>query len=85
MFVLLRRTNPEEHMDRWYLVLVQATLLEPVAVICAWGNRQNAYQQLRILPAESWAEAQAWAQRIVEQKLKRGYQLVYEELPHKVT
>ena len=51
MLTFLKRVDPEEHMDRWYMVFVQATLFEPVAVICAWGNRRNSYQQLRVLPA----------------------------------
>ena len=65
-------------MDRWYMVFVQATLFEPVAVICTWGNRRNSYQQLRVLPAGSQAEALATAQKIVEQKLARGYERVSE-------
>jgi hypothetical protein len=44
-----------------------------VAVICAWGNRRNSYQQLRVLPAQSEGEAFTLAQKIVEQKLARGY------------
>jgi predicted DNA-binding WGR domain protein len=73
MLTFLKRVDPEEHMDRWYMVFVQATLFEPVAVICAWGNRRNSYQQLRVLPAQSEGEAFTLAQKIVEQKLARGY------------
>ena len=76
MLTFLKRVDPEEHMDRWYMVFVQATLFEPVAVICAWGNRRNSYQQLRVLPAHSEDEAFTVAQKIVEQKLARGYALV---------
>jgi predicted DNA-binding WGR domain protein len=76
MLTFLKRVDPEEHMDRWYMVFVQATLFEPVAVICAWGNRRNSYQQLRVLPAHSEGEALTIAQKIVEQKLARGYALV---------
>ena len=60
-------------MDRWYTVLVQPTLLDPIAVICAWGNRQTAWQQMRVLPATSLAEALALANKIVAQKQRRGY------------
>ena len=65
-------------MDRWYMVFVQASLLDPVAVICAWGNRRNSYQQLRVLPAASREEALQTAQGIVQQKLGRGYEIVSE-------
>ena len=63
MLTFLKRVDPEEHMDRWYMVFVQATLFEPVAVICAWGNRRNSYQQLRVLPARSDDEAVNWPRR----------------------
>ena len=78
MFTFLKRVDPEENMDRWYMVFVQASLLDPVAVICAWGNRRNSYQQLRVLPAASWEEALETAQHMVKQKLARGYELVSE-------
>ena len=78
MFTFLKRVDPEENMDRWYMVFVQASLLDPMAVICAWGNRRNSYQQLRVLPATSREEALETAQNIVKQKLARGYELVSE-------
>ena len=62
-------------MDRWYTVMVQPTLLEPVAVVCAYGNRQTSWQQIRIIPAASWDEAKEKAAKIVEGKVKRGYMI----------
>lgn len=76
MFAVIKRVEPEEHMDRWYLIAVQETLFEPLAVVCAWGSRETSYQQMRILPADSVDNAQALAVRIIAQKLKRGYVLV---------
>jgi predicted DNA-binding WGR domain protein len=78
MFTYLKKVDPEEHMDRWYMVFVQASLFDPDAVICAWGNRRNSYQQLRVLPAASREEALQTAQGIVKQKLGRGYEIVSE-------
>ena len=78
MFTFLKRVDPEENMDRWYMVFVQSSLLDPNAVICAWGNRRNSYQQLRVMPAASQAKARARARAIVKQKLSRGYELVSE-------
>jgi predicted DNA-binding WGR domain protein len=78
MFTFLKRVDPEENMDRWYMVFVQASLLDPVAVICAWGNRRNSYQQLRVLPAASWEEAHETAQDMVKKKVARGYDIVRE-------
>jgi len=44
MGTLLKRIDREEHVNRWYFVTVQATLLDPVAVVTAWGSRENEYQ-----------------------------------------
>ena len=79
MFTVLARVDPEEDMNRWYLVTVQRTLLEPIAVVCAWGSRQTTWQQVRVIPARSWEEAEAMAVKIVRDKCKRGY-VVQEEL-----
>ena len=76
MFTSLKRVDPEENMDRWYMVLVQASLLDPVAVICAWGSRRSSYQQLRVFPAASREEALDTAQSMVKQKVARGYEVV---------
>lgn len=78
MLAIMKRIEPEENMDRWYLVTVQATLFDPVAVITAWGSRETTYQQMRIFPARSKEEALQLAVRIVGQKLRRGYMLVHE-------
>ena len=42
------------------------------------GNRQTSWQQMRIIPATSWDEAQALAAQIVGEKVKRGYELIKE-------
>jgi hypothetical protein len=65
MTVLLKRFDPEENVNRWYMVHVQPTLFEPIAVICAWGSWETTWQQMRILPAGSLEEAQAAAEGIV--------------------
>ena len=76
MAVLLKRFDPEENVNRWYMVHVQPTLFEPIAVIYAWGSWETAWQQIRILPADSLEEAQVAADEIVTAKLKRGYKLI---------
>lgn len=79
MFTILVRTEPEEAIDRWYLVAVQATLFDPQALILAWGSRQNAWQQVRVAPAASREQALQEAHKIVAQKVRRGYQIVVEK------
>ena len=67
------RIEPEENMNRWYSVSVQPTLLDPWAVICAWGSRRTSYMRLRVLPAESSEAATLLADNIVTRKVRRGY------------
>ena len=81
MLVVMKRLEPEENMDRWYLVTIQATLFAPVAVVTAWGSNQTAYQQMRASPAGSVAEATSMADEIVRAKLKRGYAIVIDDRP----
>lgn len=75
MITTLTRVDPALRMDRWYTVAVQPSLLDPVAVICAWGSRRSRYQRLWVLPADSLPEAVATADGIIRQKLRRGYRL----------
>jgi predicted DNA-binding WGR domain protein len=76
MHAVLTRVDPEKQMNRWYIVAVQASLLEPVVVLSAWGSRQSTYQRVRILAAASVADAQATADKLIRKKVRRGYQIV---------
>ena len=73
MLTLLTRTDPDQHINRWYLVAIQPTLLDPMAVICAYGNRRNEWQRWRVLPMPDQAEAERVAEGIIARKVKRGY------------
>ena len=53
----LIRVNLEKHMDRRYSVVVQPTLLDPLAVVCVWGSRRGSYQRARAYPVPTTAEA----------------------------
>jgi predicted DNA-binding WGR domain protein len=75
MFTQLTRHDPDENMNRWYTVIVQPTLLDPVAIITAWGSRENDYQQVHIEPVESLQIAMETAEGIVQAKLRRGYHI----------
>ena len=74
MHTTLIRIDPDKHMDRRYSVAVQPTLLEPVAVVCLWGSRRSSYQRLQVHQANSWEEASAAAEKIIQEKIRRGYQ-----------
>jgi predicted DNA-binding WGR domain protein len=74
MMTLLSHVDPAENLNRWYLVSMQATLFDPCAVVIAWGRRDNDFQRWRVIPLESMAQANQMAAKIVDRKIKRGYQ-----------
>jgi predicted DNA-binding WGR domain protein len=76
MLTVLKRVEPEAHMNRWYMVLVQPTLLAENAVICSWGSRETSQQRTHLIPVEDGAAARRLAAKIVAQKLRRGYVVV---------
>jgi len=71
--IILTRTDVEQNMDRIYIVTVQPTLLHEHAVTCSWGRRGTPQQQQKIIPTDSAQAAHDLAEKIVSQKLKRGY------------
>jgi predicted DNA-binding WGR domain protein len=73
MNTTLIRVDPGKHMDRRYSVAVQATLLDPVAVVCIWGSRRSSYQRLQLHPVTTPEEARQMAEKIVRGKMRRGY------------
>lgn len=75
----LMRVDPDENVDRWYVVTTQPTLFYQHSVVCGWGRRGTQYARWRIIPAESQLQAEAMVREIVERKLKRGYQFHYSE------
>ena len=74
--IVLKRVDATAGINRWYMVSVQQTLLEPVAVVCAWGSRKSRWQQLRVLPVDTCEAATKLADKIVKNKQKRGYEIV---------
>jgi len=74
MMTLLSRVDPAENLNRWYMVSVQATLFHSCSVVVAWGRRDNDFEQWRVIPVESRAQADQVAAKIVERKIRRGYQ-----------
>ena len=71
--IYLTRVDPARHMDRWYSVAVQSTLLDRWAVVCAWGRRRSSYLRLRIISAKNLMQAQEMAENIVVRKIHKGY------------
>lgn len=67
-----------QRQRRFYLVAVQATLLDHMAVVRVWGRR-GSWQQTKINPCASREEAQGLAKKFITRKLKRGYTIISEE------
>ena len=78
MLTVLHRIDPDENMDRYYIVTIQATLFDPMAVICQYGSRHTAWQQTRVIPVANAVEAEELAAAIVEAKVGRGYEVVLQ-------
>lgn len=73
MNTTLIRVDPDKHMDRRYSVAIQATLLDPVAVVCVWGSRRSSYQRLSVHAAATPEEALKAAEKLLRGKMRRGY------------
>ena len=76
MLAILQRIDPDENMDRWYLVTIQETLLDPIAVVCQYGSRHTSWQQTRVIPVQNTAVAEELVASIVAEKVKRGYKKI---------
>ena len=80
--IILHRVAPEHHQYRWYSVRVESTLLDPWAVVCAWGSLKSNYRQQRAIPCESKEDAERLALQIIARKQKRGYKIPgYKAIP----
>jgi predicted DNA-binding WGR domain protein len=76
MWTILKRVDLEDHINRWYAVGVQTGLFDAVAVVRFWGSRETAYQQVRVEPFGDQVTARIAADRLIQKKLRRGYQYV---------
>lgn len=56
--MMLIKVDHEAHIGRWYLIVVQPTLLDKSAVICAVATAE---------------EAEELAQELIAKRIKRGY------------
>ena len=68
----LHRVNLERNEKRFYLVFTAPSLFYTHAVTRFWG-RTDGHQRGLIRACESAEEADRLADRLIRQKLKRGY------------
>ena len=62
-----------KHMYRWYSVGIQTTLVDGIAVIYGWGSLKSSFQLWRTTPVSSLEEAEKMVDRILRERLKKGY------------
>jgi predicted DNA-binding WGR domain protein len=79
--VILHRVEPKKLVYRWYIVQIQPTLLDQLAVVCSWGSLRSNYSRQRAIPAESREKAEELAATIVERKVGKGYSKVNMQYP----
>lgn len=70
----LIRSDPTNNMHRFYEVHVQSTLLDRHSVVITWGSMKSRYHRVRLIKTETKEEAEKIVERILEQKIKKGYQ-----------
>lgn len=80
---LLHRINPDRNEARFYYVLVGRTLLDQHGVMRIWG-RIGGHQRAMITPCQTEEEARNVANMLIQRRLKRGYRLVWSEIPEAI-
>ncbi len=73
--VYLTHVDPGRNMARFYTMSVQPTLFGECSVVREWG-RIGTGGQVRETHHTTPQEAQAFAEQILRQKLRKGYQLM---------
>ncbi len=78
MWTWLERVNYEHRVNRWYVVAVQASLFDEVALIRFWGSRGTDFQQMRVDPFDDVDTARDAAERLIREKVRKGYRIAGE-------
>ena len=65
MITLLNRKDPDQHIDRGYLVTVKADLFGSCcrSMVRSWGNRRTAYHGTCIQPMQDEDRASSLSER----------------------
>jgi predicted DNA-binding WGR domain protein len=74
----LERIDPADHANRFYLVGVQPSLFDDVALIRIWGSRESGSQRLRVEAQPDWDTARERADRVIRGKVRQkdAYRIV---------
>ena len=70
----LTHVDPERNMARFYTMSVQPTLFGECSVVREWGRIGNG-GQVRETRHTTPEEAQAFADQLLRQKIRKGYRI----------
>jgi predicted DNA-binding WGR domain protein len=77
--IILKRIDPDQHMDRWYCLDITTDLFGQPCLYRAWGNRRTAYQHVRCDPFTAHPEAVSVAQKLIARRRQHGYEEIYND------
>jgi len=69
----LVRIDLERGFQRFYRLYLRPDLFDPVCLVREWGQIGNRGGQRRVQPFNNQASAQAALDRILQEKLRKGY------------
>ena len=71
----MSRIDPDKNANRWYLIGIQPSLFDPIALIRFWGSRSTTYQQVMVQPFEDQETAREAADKLICDKVRGGYRV----------
>ncbi len=71
----MSRIDPDKNANRWYLIGIQPSLFDPIALIRFWGSRTTTYQQVMVQPFDDQETAREAADKLICDKVRSGYRV----------
>ncbi len=77
----LERVEPQKRVNRWYAIGVQPDLFGQLVLVRYWGSRGTRAQRLQAEPFEDGEAARVAADRLIQEKMGRGYRVTAGYVP----
>jgi len=84
MWTWLERVDHEQRVNRWYAIGVQPDLFGQLVLARYWGSRATRAQRLQAEPFDDAVAARIAADRLIREKVGRGYRVVDGYVPEGV-
>ena len=85
MWTWLECVDFEENANRWYAIGVQLDLFGQLVVARYWGSRRTRAQRLQAEPFDDAGAARIAADRLIREKVGRGYRVVDGYVPESLS